>query len=159
MIHFKILLFIISAISITSAKPINEKNTVIKLLPYSDSLTSDVEICKIKACTPIYGTIREVLSFKNEEVDKATIIIDFEFCSVKVDASYIALKNNRLILQANDKDEAEVRCNEITNTYKRIALLNYDGQSGVSLRKLESSFSHLGKLQAGIIFLPILKIN
>jgi hypothetical protein len=152
--HLKlILLATLSCFSaVSTSKPTPQKLNEVH--PYSDTLHKDIERCLTHGCKPIYGTINGKLNFKDDRSETYEIQLDFEFCSASISASSFIFKNSKLLIQSKAPDLAKITCNNESSTYNRISLVDYDGLSGVSLREINGTYTHLGKLQMGIIFLP-----
>lgn len=107
--------------------------------------------CRTKQCPLLIGNIEEVLKIdKNTEIN---MTVHLEDCQVNLKNISAIIAGPIATLKANDKSKAEIICGADTTIHKRIAITDYASRPNIKLRKIGDSYTHLGKIQAGILFL------
>lgn len=107
--------------------------------------------CRTEQCPLLIGNIEEVI-----EIDKDTEIdmtVHLEDCQVNLKKISATILNDSAILKATGESEAEIICGKETTIHKRIAITDYASRPNIKLRKIGAKYTHLGKIQAGLLFL------
>jgi hypothetical protein len=129
-----------------------------QISPASQNLHLDTESCKNSPCSPIFGVLDKNLSVKKETNGKINLKILFEYCSATTVVEKFEFKKvndeEYLKLYSIDQSAVEITCGTETRIHTRVALLNSKGFLGISLRKINNEYSHLGTLHVGLLLLP-----
>ena len=107
--------------------------------------------CDSKNCPVIMGTIDSKIILKDQS--NIDLTVHFEDCKIDLKGVGVEYKDEIAVLQATSQTELLIVCPGKETRYKNVALLDYNKFLGLKIRRIGENYSHLGKLQAGILFL------
>ncbi len=125
-------------------------NAAAKIEPFH-SIDIQPSECRTKRCPLLIGNIEEVVEI-NEDTE-INLTVHLEDCQVNVKNISATISAGSAILKATEKSEAEIICGNETTIHKRIAITDYASRPNIKLRKIGDKYTHLGKIQAGLLFL------
>ena len=149
-----LLLASLSALSISAIeKGRADRPKPAEIHPSSQQLHLDIENCKKAGCKPIFGTTEVTLKFNIEKDKDLKFRLHYENCHIDIQTSDYKKIDNAIRFTKNSHP-VDVICDNNSVKYNRISFLEMNNSFGMKLRKIENTYSHLGYLTIGVIFMP-----
>ncbi|MDP2564278.1 hypothetical protein [Pseudoalteromonas marina] len=116
-----------------------------------NSLKIEPKECRSKACPLFIGNIAEVLEIKNEK--STNITVHLEDCFINLKNIKVEFDKDFATLKTAKDSVGEIVCGDKVTTHERIALTDHASRPNLRLRKIGDKYTHLGKIQAGVLLL------
>lgn len=139
--------------SSVAAKGRFERPKLAEIHPSSQQLHVDIEKCQISGCKPIFGTTEETLKFNLDQDKSLSFRLHFENCHLDIETSTFKKIDDAIRFTSNSTP-VDVKCDKESVKYERISFIAMNNSFGMKLRKIDDSYSHLGLLTVGVIFMP-----
>lgn len=107
--------------------------------------------CRTESCPLFIGNVKEKIEINSNS--KINITSYLEDCTINILNLQATISKDEAKIKATKESIAEIVCGSNITKHKRIAITDYASRPNLTLRKIGDNYSHLGRIQVGLLLL------